>query len=185
LLGRDVLNRYRILLDGPHNLLTSIRRSLRKMLAFLTHPVVLLTLGGALGTNARYWLGAFVGSRVALHQWDLGHFPLATFLINVSGALLLGLFVMPFRDRLPIWYILLGVGFCGGYTTFSAFALETVELVRRHHQPGMAILYVMASVVVGCAMTWVAVASMERYYPKPPPAPPAMEAADPEKKMEP
>jgi CrcB protein len=153
------------------------------MIAFLTHPAFLLTIGGAIGTNARYWLGRYVASHVEAQQWHLAHFPLATFLINVTGALLLGLLVVPFRDRLPHWYILLGVGFCGGYTTFSAFALETVELVRRHHQPGMAIAYAVASVVIGCLMTWASLAGMEQIYPRP--EAPVMEAADPEKKMEP
>src|SRR5215204_2365950 len=72
------------------------------MLSILTHPVVLLTLGGAGGTNARYWLGRWI----ALQHWT-EHFPLAIFVINVSGSLLLGLLVLPFRDRLPSWYILL------------------------------------------------------------------------------
>lgn len=143
------------------------------MLSFLTHPVVLLTVGGAVGTNARYWLGRWI----AMHHWT-EHFPLATFTINVTGSLLLGLFVVPFRDRLPGWYILLGVGFCGGYTTFSTFALETVELMRRHHQPGMALVNVIASVVIGCLVTWFAVAGMDAIYPKPPHAPPVMEAED-------
>jgi CrcB protein len=143
------------------------------MLSYFTHPVVLLTVGGAVGTNARYWLGRWI----AMHHWT-EHFPLATFTINVTGALLLGLFVVPFRDRLPGWYILLGVGFCGGYTTFSTFALETVELVRRHHQPGQALLNVVASVVIGCLVTWFAMAGMEAIYPKSAHTPPVMEAED-------
>ncbi len=150
------------------------------MLTFLTHPVVLLTLGGAVGTNARYWLGRWI----ALQHWT-EHFPLATLAINVTGSLLLGLCVVPFRDRLPAWYILIGVGFCGGYTTFSTFALETVDLMRRHHQPGVAVLNVVASVVVACAVTWLAVVGMESIYPKSQEAPPAMEAADPEMQKEP
>ena len=133
----------------------------------------MLTVGGAVGTNARYGLGRWI----AMHHWT-EHFPLATFTINVTGALLLGLFVVPFRDRLPGWYILLGVGFCGGYTTFSTFALETVELVRRHHQPGQALLNVVASVVIGCLVTWFAIAGMEAIYPKPAHTPPVMEAED-------
>ena len=155
------------------------------MLSYLTHPIVLLTVGGAIGTNARYWLGVWVavwyGRTVSEHHWSV-HFPLAVFLINVSGSLLLGLFVVPLRDRLPSWWILLGVGFCGGYTTFSTFALDTVELIRKHHQPGMALLNVVASVVIGCAVTWLAVVSMESIYPK---APPIMEVEGPRIQTEP
>lgn len=93
------------------------------MLSYLTHPIVLLTIGGAVGTNARYWLGAFVAHRSAtrLAEPYLNlRGPLAIFLINVTGSLLLGLFVVSLRERLPIWWIVLGVGFCGGYTTFSS-----------------------------------------------------------------
>ena len=154
-------------------------------MSILTHPVVLLTIGGALGTNARYWLGVWIatwyGRFISEHHWS-AHFPLAIFIINVTGSLLLGLLVVPMRDRIPAAWILLGVGFCGGYTTFSTFALDTIELIRRHHQPGMAILNVVASVVVSCAVVWIAVAGMESIYPAPPPV---MEVEDPEKKTEP
>ncbi|MSQ93941.1 MAG: fluoride efflux transporter CrcB [Gemmataceae bacterium] len=144
------------------------------MISFLTHPIVLLTIGGAVGTNARYWLGVWIAS----HRWT-EHFPLATFVINVSGSLLLGLFVLPFHNRLPHWWILLGVGFCGGYTTFSTFTLETVDLFRRHHQPGLALLNVVGSVVIGCLVTWLALVGMESIYPKGPHEPPVMEVEDP------
>jgi fluoride exporter len=149
------------------------------MLSILMHPVVLLTLGGAAGTNARYWLGRWI----ALQHWT-EHFPLAIFVINVSGSLLLGLLVLPFRDRLPGWYILLGVGFCGGYTTFSTFALETVELIKRD-QPGMAALNVIASVVASCVAVWVALAGMGAIVPPATLPPTVMEAADPEMQKEP
>jgi fluoride exporter len=158
------------------------------MISFLTHPVVLLTLGGALGTNARYWLAILITSRC--EHWfprEYGNLtaPLAIFIINLSGSLLLGLFVVPLRDPFPLHarhlWLLLGVGFCGGYTTFSSFAVDTVELVRKHHQPGMAFLNVALSVVMSCLVVWGAIISMEKIAP----APPIMEGADPEKKMEP
>jgi CrcB protein len=149
------------------------------MLSYVTQPIVLLTIGGAVGTNARYWLGRWI----AAHHWT-EHFPLATFMINVTGSLLLGLLVVPLRDRLPGWYILLGAGFCGGYTTFSTFALETVELLR-HHPPGMAVLNVVGSVVIGCFVTWFAMMGMEAVYPRPPHAPAVMAAEDSQTQTEP
>jgi CrcB protein len=149
------------------------------MISFLTHPIVLLTVGGAVGTNARYWLGVWIAS----HRWT-EHFPLATFVINVSGSLLLGLIVVPLHNRLPSWWILLGVGFCGGYTTFSTFALETIHLIR-YHQPGIALLNVVGSVVIACVVTWMALATMESIYPRPPHQEPVMAAPDSEIQKEP
>lgn len=157
-------------------------------MAFFTHPIVLLTLGGALGTNARYWLGAFLAARC--EHWlprDYGNLaaPLAIFVINVTGSLLLGLFVVPLRDPFPPqarhWWLFLGVGFCGGYTTFSSFAVDTVELMRKYHQPGMAFLNVAVSVVVSCLVVWVAIASTEKIAAHPA----VMEVEGPEKKKEP
>jgi CrcB protein len=152
------------------------------MQSFLTHPVVLLTVGGALGTNARYWLSVWIHDQ----RWT-EQFPLATFVINVSGSLLLGLLVVPFQNRLPGWWILLGVGFCGGYTTFSTFALETVTLIHDKQKMELAILNVLASVVLSCAMVWLALAGMKSIYPLPHTAPidPVMEAADHEMQKEP
>lgn len=158
------------------------------MISFLTHPVVLLTIGGAVGTNARYWLGVFVTARS--EHWFASEYanlraPLAIFLINVTGSLLLGIFVVPLRERMPAnmhhWWVLLGVGFCGGYTTFSSFAVDTVELVRKYHQPGMAILNVALSVVVSCLVAWCGMAGLEKLHP----APTVMAAEGPERQTEP
>jgi CrcB protein len=157
----------------------------QNMIAFLTHPVVLLTVGGAVGTNARYWLAVYLahwyGPLLAEPYTSLRG-PLAIFVINVTGSLLLALLVVPLREHAPHWWILFGVGFCGGYTTFSSFALDTVELVRKHHQPGLAVLNIVASVIVSCVVVWLAVSSMERIHP---PEPPVMEAEDPEMQKEP
>ncbi|MBI1831631.1 MAG: fluoride efflux transporter CrcB [Planctomycetes bacterium] len=149
----------------------------------MTHPVFLLSIGGAVGTNARHWLGVLLTAWS--EQWfapEQGNLraPLAIFLINVSGSLLLGLLVVPLRDPMPHWWILLGVGFCGGYTTFSSFAVDTVELIRKHHQPGMAILNVALSVVISCLVVWCAIAATERLH-----APAVREEANREEQKEP
>ena len=150
------------------------------MLSFITHPIILLTVGGALGTNARYWLSVWIH-----HLRWTEHFPLATLCINVSGSLILGLLVVPFHNRLPVWWILLGVGFCGGYTTFSTFALETVVLLQEK-QTGLAVVNVVVSVVLSCAAVWYALAGMQTIYPPRPAEPAFMEAAaDPETQKEP
>lgn len=115
------------------------------LLAALTHPATLVGLGGATGSNARFWLGRWV--REMTGPTD---FPWATMLINISGSLALGAMAGVFRDRTSTWYLLLGTGFCGGYTTFSTFSLEVAEALR-HGRWGVAMMYVTASVAGGMA----------------------------------
>jgi fluoride exporter len=122
--------------------------------SFVVHPVTLLTIGGGVGANARYWLGALVRS---LHAATA--FPWATFAINVSGSVVLGFVAAlclnhPDESRRN-WYLLLGTGFCGGFTTFSAFSLETLELLQTG-RPWTAAAYVFGSVAVGVLGVWLA-----------------------------
>lgn len=116
--------------------------------------VLLVGLGGALGAMARYGVGRFVA---------VSGFPVATFIINVSGSFLMGLLVGMLLKYTPSWSIearlLLGTGVLGGFTTFSTFSLETIELIERG-QWGWAAGYVGMSVfvsVVALALgLWVA-----------------------------
>ncbi len=98
------------------------------LLWLLTHKVTLLSAGGALGTCARFMVSTWIGAP----YWARG-FPVGTFAINVSGSFLLGCTAAVVRERLPpeygYLYLLLGTGFCGGYTTFSTFEWETYQLV--------------------------------------------------------
>jgi CrcB protein len=118
---------------------------------------LLLTIGGAVGTNARYFLGRWMATRT----WS-PNFPLGTFAINVTGSLLLAIVALLCRDRvtpnLRGLYVLLGVGFCGGYTTFSTFSVETWQLME-HGRWGSAALYSLGSVLAGL----VAVALVMRF----------------------
>jgi CrcB protein len=102
----------------------------------------LVALGGALGTLARYWVGVVTHARP-------GSFPWPTFLINVTGSLALG-FVVARLGHVRWARPLLGIGFLGGFTTFSTFAVETDLLVADGHVV-VAVLYVATSVAGGVA----------------------------------
>lgn len=89
-------------------------------------PYLLVGIGSFVGGNARYILAKWVGGLVE------ARFPLGTFLINVGGSFLLGLIggliaqrSVPHADAVRL---ALGVGFCGGFTTFSTFEFETHAL---------------------------------------------------------
>ncbi len=89
--------------------------------------LLLIMLGGALGALTRYGLGMW-----ALERFGSG-FPLGTLLINLTGSFVLGLLVS-LRGELALSMelrLLLGTGFCGAYTTFSAFSIETLGLVEQ------------------------------------------------------
>lgn len=116
--------------------------------------ILLVGLGGFVGAAARYKLGGFVFHHAA--QWK---FPLSTFLVNLLGCLIAGLLagLVEKHDMLSAELrILLFTGILGGFTTFSAFGLETVSLLQSR-EPLVATLYVLASVVCGIAVLWLGI----------------------------
>lgn len=118
-------------------------------------PVIVgVALGGALGASARYGLDRLIErSSNAVYPWS-------TFTINVTGCFLIGLISATLVDRhhLPAWLrIGLVVGVVGGYTTFSTFAQEALDLNDIHHA-GVALAYVVASVAFGLAAVYAGTA---------------------------
>ena len=89
---------------------------------------LIISLGAIFGANSRYWM-----SRFALRQ--LGpDFPYGTLFVNVIGSLLVGFFMVWSTERVladPRWRLLVVIGFCGAFTTFSSYAFESMSLFER------------------------------------------------------
>lgn len=114
--------------------------------------ILLVGLGGFIGSVARYKLGGLV-----LHLTAQQRFPFGTFAVNVAGCLVIGL-LAGFAERHELFgpgtRLFLFTGLLGGFTTFSAFGLDAMFLVRRG-EPALAALYAAASVVLGIAAVWL------------------------------
>jgi len=108
------------------------------------HHLFLVMLGGAVGAGARHLVG-----RAALAIWGPG-FPIGTLAVNVIGGFAMGLLAAWLATRASgdeALRYLLGVGVLGGFTTFSAFSLETVLMIERGELV-TALLYILASVAL-------------------------------------
>jgi CrcB protein len=115
--------------------------------------IVLVGLGGAIGSVLRYVSSIFVD------RYFSSVFPWATFAVNIVGCLLVGLLLGIFeRQQLATAEIrlLFVTGFCGGYTTFSTFAAENLTLIQ-YEQFGLAVLYTVLSVLIGIAAVWLGI----------------------------
>lgn len=109
----------------------------------------LVVLGGTLGTLSRYGVGEI--------PYD-GLFPLATFTVNVVGSFALGaLLAIAMRRKAERARLLLGTGFLGGFTTYSALAVETDTLLRGDHVT-LGLTYAIGSVLAGLAAALAGVA---------------------------
>lgn len=111
-------------------------------------------LGGFLGAIARYSVGVWIET-----FWRRD-FPLATFLVNVTGCFILGFFLTLAAERIsitPMMRLLVATGFVGAYTTFSTFEYETQRLTTTGAF-GWALVNVLTSVVAGYAAVQLGVA---------------------------
>ncbi len=112
----------------------------------------LVVLAGAgLGGLARYVAGTWIMAKYG------GRFPLGTFVINITGAFLIGVLMTLLTERFhphPHWRLFLVVGLLGGYTTFSSFEYETFQAVRDGER-WLGLLYLVGSVALGYAGVWL------------------------------
>ncbi len=119
---------------------------------------VVVLAGAGLGGLMRYALGTWIMAKYG------GRFPLGTFLINVSGAFLIGLLMAVLTERMhphPNWRLFLVVGVLGGYTTFSSFEYETYQAVRDGAR-AMGLLYLTGSVLAGYLAVWLGAVLVSR-----------------------
>lgn len=109
----------------------------------------IIALGGAIGAAVRFLLSDFINKRWA-KKAKLHRFPLSTWIINISGSFLLGIIAkLHLNNSIEEWvWFLVGVGFCGAYTTFSTFGYETIRLVE-DKKIRLAFTYVLSSLVLG------------------------------------
>ena len=121
--------------------------------------ILLVGLGGGIGSILRYLSSVFV------HKYYNTAFPAATFLVNVVGCFLIGILVSMVEKQ--AWadnnfrYLFI-TGFCGGFTTFSAFAHENVNLLN-NQQALIAFAYIASSVIIGLFAVWLGMAA-ERHF---------------------
>lgn len=113
--------------------------------------ILLVGLGGGLGSMARYlcqrWINNFYPH----------HFPWGTFAVNIVGCLLIGFFWgLTFRSFAvnENWKLFLMTGICGGFTTFSAFTLEGIGLIKENKM-ALFFLYIAGSVIAGLFATYI------------------------------
>lgn len=112
----------------------------------------LVVLAGAgLGGLTRYVAGTWIMAKYG------GRFPLGTFVINITGAFLIGVLMTVLTQRFhphPNWRLFMVVGFLGGYTTFSSFEYETYQAIRDGER-WLGLIYVAGSVVLGYLGVWL------------------------------
>lgn len=111
--------------------------------------ILLVGAGGFAGSTLRYLASLKLGAKTA------ASFPLGTFCVNIAGSLLLGILI-------GLWLkgvitsdtrLLLATGFCGGFTTFSAFSWELLIMLQ-HGEHGLALFYLLLSIAGGLLAAW-------------------------------
>ncbi len=107
--------------------------------------LLVIGVGGFAGSILRYVIGKSIDGKIS------SSFPLGTLTVNIVGSFIIGFVYMLAMRKVGItenWRLFLGAGFCGGFTTFSAFAWENVNLLDQKLL-GTSLIYISASIVLG------------------------------------
>lgn len=125
----------------------------------MPEKLLYISIGAVVGACARYLLSNYV----ARHAFSA--FPYGTLIINVTGSMVLGFFLILITERVFLtdrWRLLVAVGFCGSYTTFSSYAFESFALMEQGQWLQVAMnvvgsnLLCLAAVAAGAALArWI------------------------------
>ncbi len=99
--------------------------------------MIFVALGGAIGATFRYLIGEYV------NNISKTKFPIGILLINLMGAFVLGSIINQSSSNL---YLFLATGFCGGFTTYSTFSIEAIQLLQRN-QYGWFFTYIILTII--------------------------------------
>ena len=112
--------------------------------------MMLIGAGGFLGSVMRYG-----SNHLMIKLFETTH-PIGTFFVNILGSFIIGLVLGIFENGASVshnWKLFLAVGFCGGFTTFSSFALENFNFLQSN-QFGLSLMYMSVSLIIGLAAVY-------------------------------
>jgi CrcB protein len=118
------------------------------------YKILLVGLGGSLGSMLRYISVKTIDTRIN------GSFPYGTLTVNLAGSFIIGIvYAIAIRKTGPDnWSVFLGAGFCGGFTTFSAFAVENLNMINQR-MFSSSLVYISSSILLGILAvaigTWI------------------------------
>jgi fluoride exporter len=119
--------------------------------------ITLVGIGGAIGSILRYLASSGIQNKF------LSSFPYGTMIVNISGCFLIGIiYALAAKGNVsPEWRFFLATGICGGYTTFSTFSYESLELLR-DGELFYATAYIGGSVILGILATFIPITIIEK-----------------------
>ena len=112
--------------------------------------LLLIFTGGGIGSLFRFGLSRFI------NKMTVSPFPYGTFIVNITGCFLIGFIIFyteRYGDKAEQWRFFLATGLCGGFTTFSTFSLENVQLLN-DQRILVFLAYTIGSVAIGILATY-------------------------------